>query len=76
VENTLRKSKGEMSSYDKGTMNKEFHWLILRRIRKWRDFLEENRNLIQFNNVHPKIEQTQIHTRVIKGCNLVLTRNW
>jgi hypothetical protein len=45
----------------------------LKRRRKWRDFLEENRKLVQFYDDHPETEKTQIQTREIEGYNLVLT---
>jgi hypothetical protein len=54
-------------------VNKDVHWHRSKRRRKWRDFLEENRKLVQFDDDHPETEKTWIQTGAIKGHNLVLT---
>jgi hypothetical protein len=57
----------------KGATNRDVHWRGSKKIRSQRDFLEENRKLVQFNDDHPETEKTRIQTGAIKGRNLVLT---
>jgi hypothetical protein len=45
----------------------------IRRRRKWRYFLEENRKLVQFNDDHLETEKIEIQIGAKKGHNLVLT---
>jgi hypothetical protein len=73
-ENTLRKNTRSMILKMKGATNMDVHWHGLKKGRSWRDFLEENRKLIQFNDDYPKTKKTQIQIGAIMGYNLVLTR--
>jgi hypothetical protein len=43
-------------------------------LKKKREFLEENRKLVQLKIDHPETEKTRIQTGAIEGYNLVLTR--
>jgi hypothetical protein len=42
--------------------------------RKWRDFLEENRKLVQFYDDHPETKKTRILTEAKEGYSVVLTK--
>jgi len=57
-----------LTEYNAGNISVQKHEL-----KKKREFLEENRKLVQLKIDHPKTEKTRNQTRAIEGYNLVLT---